>query len=56
VVEVRDDGRGITPRPTVGVGLVSMGERTAEVGGRLEVERDPNGGTIVRARLPVGPR
>jgi signal transduction histidine kinase len=57
-VEVRDDGRGI-PDPQenssvrAGVGLTSMRERASELGGSLFVEPLPEGGTCVRARLPL---
>jgi len=52
-VEVRDDGRGLPARIVPGVGLNSIRERTAELGGACTIARDPAGGTIVRARLPV---
>jgi signal transduction histidine kinase len=51
---VEDDGRGISPRRSSGVGLASMRERAAELGGMLTVGRVPHGpGTRVSARLPV---
>lgn len=53
VVEVVDDGVGLPARPRAGVGTVSMRERAAEVGGRLEVVPTPGGGTTVRATLPL---
>lgn len=53
VVSVADNGRGMPARLQNGVGLTSMGERAAEVGGRLEVLPRPEGGTIVRATLPL---
>jgi signal transduction histidine kinase len=53
VVSVSDNGRGIPARPHGGLGLMSMGERAEEVGGRLEVLDRPDGGTIVRALLPL---
>jgi len=53
VVSVSDNGRGIPSRPHGGLGLMSMGERAEEVGGRLEVTDRPGGGTIVRALLPL---
>ncbi len=53
LVEVVDDGRGIDPDVLAGVGLVSMRERAAELGGRHEVACPPHGGTVVRAWLPL---
>ena len=38
----------------MGVGLVSLRERAAELGGRSEVTCPPGGGTVVRAWLPLG--
>ena len=53
VVEVTDDGRGIDPSASTGVGLRSIDERAAEVGGDVDLLARPGGGTIVRARLPL---
>lgn len=53
VVEVVDDGIGITPGTPSGVGLVSLRERAAELGGRCEIECPATGGTTVRAYLPL---
>ncbi|MFL5895461.1 MAG: sensor histidine kinase, partial [Thermoleophilaceae bacterium] len=53
-VEVSDNGRGIPARRRAGVGLGSMRERAAEVGGRCEVASAPGSGTQVRAWLPSG--
>jgi signal transduction histidine kinase len=53
LVCVRDDGIGLPARPRPGVGLVSMRERAAEIGGRLEVLATRGGGTTVRAVLPL---
>jgi two-component system NarL family sensor kinase len=52
-LEVIDDGKGLPARHAVGVGLASMRERAAELGGTCTVRRGPDGGTIVRAELPV---
>jgi signal transduction histidine kinase len=56
-VTVRDDGHGLDGHRTPGVGLRSMQERAAEVGGTLSVQgqaSDSNGsGTVVSARLPL---
>lgn len=53
VVEVVDDGSGIREDAQVGVGLVGLRERAAELGGTSEVTCPPGGGTLVRARLPL---
>ncbi|WP_307472742.1 GAF domain-containing sensor histidine kinase [Paenibacillus harenae] len=60
LVEVTDDGIGIgsTGRPpltgtTGGIGLISMRERAAEIGGECVIEPLDTGGTRVRAMLPL---
>jgi signal transduction histidine kinase len=55
LVEVADDGCGITPGAVPGVGSTSMRERAAELGGVLEVLSGTDG-TTVRARLPLEAR
>jgi signal transduction histidine kinase len=57
-VVVEDDGRGIGDGRGSGVGLSSMHERAAELGGECRFEARPGGGTRVVARLPlvVGPQ
>ncbi|QDY11509.1 sensor histidine kinase [Micromonospora sp. HM134] len=55
VVEVSDDGTGIVARRPGGVGLDSIRERAAELGGGSDiVDRDPHG-TLIRVRLPLPP-
>lgn len=53
-IEVRDDGIGIPADVEAGVGLISLRERAAELGGRSEVTCPAEGGTVVRAWLPLG--
>ncbi|WP_406221792.1 ATP-binding protein [Streptomyces canus] len=53
VLTVEDNGCDIPPRHRAGVGLRSMGERAAEVGGRLAITPVPGGGTSVQARMPL---
>lgn len=53
-LEVLDDGRGFTSGARVGVGLLAMRERTAELDGELLVEPRPEGGVRVCASLPLG--
>ena len=54
-VTVSDDGIGIDPARPPHVGLWSMHERAAEVGGRCAVTARAGGGTVVQATLPLGP-
>lgn len=49
---VADDGAGFGAEAAVGVGLQSLHERAAEVGGSVEIRSSP-GGTTVLARLPL---
>jgi signal transduction histidine kinase len=51
-IEVTDDGVGLPERPEGGVGLHSMRERAAELGGECEIVRSWPSGTRVFARLP----
>ncbi|GII00966.1 sensor histidine kinase [Planobispora takensis] len=60
VLEILDDGTGAGAAPAreagggrEGVGLVSMRERAAELGGSCTVEERPEGGTRVRVMLPT---
>ena len=52
-VEVTDDGRGLPERPVPGVGLSSMRERAAELGGSCSVGPAAPSGTRVHAVLPL---
>jgi two-component system NarL family sensor kinase len=51
-VEVQDDGSGIAYDAQRGVGLESMRERVAELGGLLSIQSS-NSGTTVRVELPA---
>ncbi|HEY5628971.1 MAG TPA: sensor histidine kinase, partial [Candidatus Limnocylindrales bacterium] len=53
VLEVSDDGQGFAAGRGAGVGMTSMRERCAELGGSLGVDRTADGWTVVRATLPV---
>jgi signal transduction histidine kinase len=50
-LEVADDGGGFTSGST-GIGLHTMKERAAEIGGACEIGSRPGGGTLVTASLP----
>jgi signal transduction histidine kinase len=52
-VAVDDDGAGLPHDVRAGVGMASMRERAEELGGACRIERRPEGGTRVIARLPM---
>lgn len=58
-VEITDNGIGVAHRPSLsgasggGIGLLSMRERAAEIGGECGIERLDEGGTRVWAVLPL---
>jgi signal transduction histidine kinase len=53
VVEIKDDGIGVPGGHRTGIGIASMRERVAELGGTFTVGGHPSGGTRVLARLPL---
>jgi signal transduction histidine kinase len=53
LVEVRDDGAGSSTNGEPGHGLVGIGERVKIFGGDMTAGRAPEGGFVVRARLPL---
>ena len=53
LVEIYDDGQGIPEDVQPGVGLNSMRDRAAELGGVCMIEPLPRGGTRVLAELPL---
>jgi signal transduction histidine kinase len=52
-LEVRDDGRGLPADYHLGVGLQSMRERAAELGGSCRIESQEGGGVWVTAVFPL---
>lgn len=52
-VAVEDDGRGLPPAVIPGLGLASMRERAAELGGECRIESTPGRGTRVSAAFPL---
>jgi signal transduction histidine kinase len=52
-VTIRDDGRGLPEGHRAGVGLGSMRERAAELGGICVVSGLPDAGTQVEVMLPL---
>ena len=56
-LEVEDHGRGIVADVSRrGLGLVAMRERAALLGGTLEFLQPPQGGTLVRLKVPIAGR
>ncbi|MFF5233402.1 histidine kinase [Dactylosporangium sp. NPDC000521] len=50
---IADNGHGLGPGATRGMGWTSMRERAAELGGSCTITSRPEGGLIVRAVLPL---
>jgi signal transduction histidine kinase len=53
-IEVRDDGRGPATTDGLGHGLVGVRERVKIYGGEMSADAAPEGGFVLRARLPLG--
>jgi PAS domain S-box-containing protein len=54
-VEVADDGVGGAEARNGGTGLRGLGDRVGALDGALELLSPPNGGTLLRARIPLPP-
>lgn len=52
-LSVTDNGQSLPPDIVAGVGLHSMKERAAELGGTLTMQIQTNGGTQVVAQIPL---
>ena len=52
-IEVRDDGRGIFPSDGLRHGLVGIRERVKIFGGEMSAGAAPEGGFVLRTRLPI---
>ncbi|WP_051792693.1 GAF domain-containing sensor histidine kinase [Amycolatopsis jejuensis] len=53
VIAVTDDGTGFDPDPaTAGIGLAGSAHALGAIGGALDVQANPDGGTRWRARIP----
>jgi signal transduction histidine kinase len=53
IIDIQDDGRGVSHNLVPGVGLQSMRERAAELGGTCAITSRSAGGIHVVARLPT---
>ena len=52
-LNVCDNGQGMPKKFEAGVGLASMRERAAELGGTCQLKKAPGGGTCVNASFPI---
>jgi signal transduction histidine kinase len=52
-LEVEDHGKGFGPAQDHGLGMVAMRERADLLGGTIDFLRPPEGGTLVRLRVPI---
>ncbi len=52
-LEIRDDGVGLPTEHRPGIGLRSMHRRAEEIGGSFHIAPHPEGGTLLRVRLPL---
>jgi signal transduction histidine kinase len=53
LLEVSDDGKGLSTKIHSGIGFTSMHERASELGGECFIENISAGGTRIIARLPI---
>jgi signal transduction histidine kinase len=54
VLRIRDDGQGFdTASPASGMGLANMRARTAEIGGRLDLDSQPGKGASATLHVPL---
>jgi signal transduction histidine kinase len=54
IVRIEDDGKGFTPdRGARGLGLIGIEERVAEMGGDLNLDSKPGGGTRIFISIPL---
>lgn len=52
-LEIVDDGTGLPPQQSKGVGITAMRERVEEVGGTFKISSSPGKGTRVWASIPL---
>jgi signal transduction histidine kinase len=52
-ISVQDDGKGFEPFGGAGLGILGMEERILRLGGTMNLDSQPGGGTIISFELPV---
>jgi signal transduction histidine kinase len=53
LVDIQDNGMGISADPPAGMGLRAMRQRAGELGGTVTIESDPGDGTTVALAVPT---
>ncbi len=53
LLQITDDGKGLSTKDHAGIGFSSMQERASELGGDCRIENISTGGTRISARLPT---
>lgn len=54
-LSVEDNGRGLAAEHATGIGMISMRQRAAEIGGSCQIRHRRDGGVLVHAVLPLRP-
>jgi signal transduction histidine kinase len=52
ILRIGDDGTGLAKEPRRGLGMLTMKERAQALGGHVEIDSAPDGGTRVTVRIP----
>jgi signal transduction histidine kinase len=58
-LSIKDNGRGVTKAELLAInslGLLGMRERALSLGGNVEINGDPEAGTIVDVCIPLEPK
>jgi len=55
-LSIHDNGVGLAPGASTGIGMTAMRERVGGLGGTTDMESSPGRGTTVKVALPVKPR
>jgi len=53
---IRDNGAGIAPGASMGIGMTAMRERVGGLGGTASIDSAPGQGTTVSMVVPLDPR
>jgi signal transduction histidine kinase len=56
VLVVRDNGTGVAPDASMGIGMTAMRERVRGIDGSSSIDSFPGRGTTISVRVPLRPR